>query len=159
MAILIVKQSHWLIGSLRSYMIQYSKIDRGLIWISIDVFLYYLIEVYMCYIQKYVCIFWCISIYYFICLSFCAYITIKYTLNIHKLYYAYIFEQWVLLTMTRWTPVYIFEGGGRTLTNLNMIDRQLMSSGIVSRDAFFCHNRFRTSHTSESWSFQVSEGS
>ena len=38
------------------------------------------------------------------------------------------------------TRIYI-RGWARTLTNLNMIDRQLMSSGIVSRDAFFCHNR------------------
>ena len=35
---------------------------------------------------------------------------------------------------------YIFGCGGRTLAHWNMIDRQLMSSGIVSRDAFFCNN-------------------
>ena len=32
----------------------------------------------------------------------------------------------------------------RVDTNLNMIDRQLMSSGVVSLDAFFCHNTLGT---------------
>ena len=49
--------------------------------------------------------------------------------------------------------IYIFGRGGWTLAYLNMIDRQLLSSGIVSLDDFFCNNTMGTVNVCEPYSF------
>ena len=53
----------------------------------------------------------------------------------------------------RWTTVHIFERGGWTLAYLNMIDRESISSGIVSLDAFFCNNTMGTVKVCKPYSF------
>ena len=101
-----------------------------------------------------------------ICLSLCAHKTIKYAFNINSPPRGQKVINQVInvcIVRTYWNSEYysrsqdehqyIFGCGWWTLANLNMIDRQLMSSGIVSLDAFFYNNTMGTVNLCEPYSF------